>query len=182
MTFTFKIKRTSDSVTPQIERIKTALGTSGRRKVLMSVADRFREMARSTFGVNKTTYRGNTWAKYSPAYAKKVGTSSPSLFRSGKLKASIRVTPPRGNSVGVFADVKYAAAQFLGSKRGLPARRYFPMEGHGTMWRLTARADKDLTIQALSDFYKLSGGALPKTMGILTRSTYSAGNPLTGFV
>jgi len=176
----FQIKRLSDSLTPALRRIQLAIGTAGRRKVLLEAATKLRDMARSTFGAGNSTYRGNKWARYSASYTKRVGSSTPTLFRTGALKSSIKMTAPRGNTVGVFADTKYASSQFLGSKRGLPSRKYFPIEGQGSMWRLTARADTELTMQVGKSFSILSNGALSRLSGVQARSGYAYGNPLTG--
>lgn len=179
ISFRFQVKRLLDTITPEIKRINVAIGNSGRRKVLVSAANRFKEMSQSTFGAGNSTYRGNTWSRYSPTYAKKIGSSTPTLYRSGNLRKSIRITVPRSNSVGIYSDTKYSAAQFLGNKNGLPSRKYFPLEGQSSTWRLTMRADRDLQVEILKEFYSLSGGVLPKTFGTLTRSTSAIGNPLT---
>lgn len=179
MIFTFTIKKISDTITPQIKSIENAIGTAGRKKVLIEVANKFKNMAQSTFGANKNTYRGNTWPRYSKLYAKKVGSFTPTLLRTSKLKSSINVTNPQSNSITVQSDIKYSAAQFFGNKKGLPSRKYFPVEGQGIMWRLTARADRDLMIESLRNFYNLSNGALPQNLGMFNRMTYSAGNPFS---
>jgi hypothetical protein len=176
----FHIKRISDTLTPALRKMQSAVGIGGRRYVLTCAATMLKDMARSTFGSGNSTYRGNKWPRYSKSYAKRVGSSTPTLYRTGKLKASIQMTSPRGNSVGVYSNTKYSAAQFLGSKRGLPTRRFFPMEGHTAVWRLTARADKDLTMEVGRGFSIASGGALPRLAGLQARSSYAYGNPLSG--
>ena len=177
MNVSFSVRKMFDSITPQIKNMRTAMGISGRRRVLISAGDRFKKLAQATFGTGGR-YRGNNWPAYSPEYAEKERTSSPTLLRSGALKNSIKTMSPRTNYVEVFTALPYASAQFFGNpKKKLPGRRFFPMESAGsTMWRLGYSAEKDMVVDIQKRFMILSNGALPYISSIM-RSRYEYGNP-----
>lgn len=177
----FSVRRLSDTLTPQIRSIMTALGGSGKSKVLGEVGREFVRMSKSTFGGNNANYRGNKWPRYSKSYTAQVGNSTPTLYRSGKMKASIRVSGQGANWVGISCGTKYAAAQFLGSpKSHIPARRFMPLEGAGNSWRLTARAERELVSVITRGFSNISKGALTPNIGVNQRSSFAVGNPCSG--
>jgi hypothetical protein len=141
------------------------------------MANRFKMLAQSTFGTGNKKFRGNTWARYSSNYAARVGSFVPTLLRTGKLRASIRVGTIRNNKIYVSADRPYAARQFLGSGK-LPSRKFFPMEGVGSSWRLTSAGDVEMRRILLNELYTMSGGVLFQPKGVNLRSRYNMGNPL----
>lgn len=161
MNISINIKKTSDEITPQLKRMSDALGSSGQSQILSSMADKFVNMAKSTFGSGNTKYRGNNWKPYSKAYAKKVGGKEATLFRTGGLKNSIYASNPQGNSITVYSDHKLAYVHFFGSKNGIPGRRFAPVSGAPGNWILARNAQEELSKEILINAQKLSGGALP---------------------
>ncbi len=115
-------------------------------------------MSKATFGTGgNTLFRGNVWPLYSKKYAKKVGTFIPSLYRTGKLKASIQYMTPYNNSVLVYCNHPRADIHFFGGKK-MPARRFMPIEGNGmTSWRLTFMAERVMNTEIENRIRLLSG-------------------------
>lgn len=157
LSFHCRVRKLNDSVTPSIRRLSYAFGANGRRQVLSQVGNEMVSMGKSTFGLN-STYRGNTWSRYSPAYARRVGSSIPTLYRTGKLKNSIKRDNPQVNTITVSANTPYAAAQFYGSSNGIPSRRFMPLTGVGNTMRLTLRADREITMLIGREFMRMVGG------------------------
>jgi phage gpG-like protein len=157
---TWSLRPEINSVSRQIHRIIKTISGSNKQQILRSAADRFVQMAKSTFGSSgNTTFRGNTWPRYSKPYSKKVGSSVPSLLRTGALRNSIR-SRSQGNSVVVYSDNPLAAVHMFGSPtRNIPARRFFPMDQN---WILKYNAYRVLTKDISNQFNANSGGALPK--------------------
>lgn len=182
MNIAIRVNKRLDTVTPQLHGMMNTINDTGRRRLLTFMARRFQEMCWSTFGSGGRRFRGNTWKPYSKSYAKKVGSSTPTLLRTGALKGSIRWLAPRSNFVTVYTVNPYAAPQFFGSKKGLPPRRFMPVESSGgkSMWRLTYVAEIEMNTEISKRMRQLSGGAFPFfTPASMGRSKYSYGNPLT---
>jgi hypothetical protein len=137
-------------------------------------------MTKMDFG-SSGPYRGKQWPQYSTKYAKKHG-STPTEVRSGKLRDSIQLGPPRGNWIEIFTTNPAAATQFFGSssrRKNIPARNPFPMEHQGlTYARPSFAADKQLVVTIGKQLSILSSGYLPYQSSAIVRSTYQYGNPL----
>lgn len=158
----------------------TAIGDAGKTKILGQLGREFVRMSKATFGANNTTYRGNKWAKYSKSYTKQVGSSTPTLQRTGNLKNSIRIMGQGKNWISVGSGAKYSKAHMFGNpKSHLPARRFIPVEGMANQWRLTLRAERDMVKIIGKEFSNMSRGALPAQINA-PRSTFSIGNPCSG--
>lgn len=174
----------SDTVRPQIKSMVRAFGLQGRRRALTMSGQDVVRMTRSNFG-SSGRFRGNKWPPYSRAYSKKVGSRIPTLFRSGKLRDSIKLGAPRGNWIEISTNVKYAAAQMLGNPRqNLPSRNFFPMERMGAnRWRPVYSAEREMIVSITKSFRLISGGVIPQINTIQSRSVPTFGNifqPPTG--
>lgn len=180
MNININVRERINTITPQIKGMNRAIGTAGRKQLLLAMARKFQSMAWASFGASGR-YRGNVWKPYSKSYAKKVGTSKPSLMRTGGLRGSIRIYPPRGNSVVVYTGHKFAPVHFFGGGNNIPSRKFFPMEGSGkALWRLTYIAETEMLTEINNRFRTLSGGAFPQiTRGSVGRSSYAYGNPMS---
>jgi len=177
-----RITLLEDTLSKELKGIMKAFGTEGRDKTLSAVGSRFLEMGQSTFGAGRSWWRGNKWEPYSKGYAKYVGSSTPTLLRTGRLRNSLKMSPPRGGTVTIYSNLKYAGEQFIGNKKtGRPGRYYFPVESKGAaLWRLNYKAEKVLVELMGRTFMKLSRGALSLPNVPTTAGTYSIGNPLRG--
>lgn len=103
-----------------------------------AMRDRFYEMVMSNFGVAGAD-RPWHWQPLSPAYAKKVGRDIATLYVSGALKDSVMKGGEGSGTAGATvsmsdSSVPYATAHHRGVpenrgsvRRGLPARRVFPL-------------------------------------------------------
>lgn len=90
----------------------------------------------------------------SPWAARKDGSPA-SLRKTGMLWQSIRITALDTNSVTVGSDRAYAAAHQLGSsKRGIPARPFFPFSESGIP---TDRAKKAVEMALRASFRSAMG-------------------------
>ncbi len=170
-----KVNIITDTITPQLRLLQRAIDTSGRRRVLIAVAQRFVDMTKQNFG-NSGTYRGNTWPNLSIKYAKKVGHSNATLIQTGNLKQSIQASAPRGNWVEITSKTPYSAAHLLGNKR-TPQRIYFPMEMvSANMWRPVLSAEKELQYEFIRTLFILSGGGFPLFNPVVARQVPMYGN------
>ena len=175
------IRKINDTLTTQIRNMQNALSISGRNQILRRVGNRFLELSKSTFGGN-AQYRGNKWPPLSSQYAKRVGGNTPTLLQSGALKQSLRVGMPRGSWIEVYTNNRYAAAQFLGSKKNnLPARRFMPVETSGrNLFRLTTSGEREIVNEISKALTQLSLGAFPRIYKITSRMKYERGSPTVG--
>jgi len=176
----FSITKTRDSVTPSLKNIIKALDEPGRRKLLTQTGEKFIEITKQNFG-NSGRYRGNVWPRLSDKYSKRVGRKNATLYRSGDLYNSIKLSSPRGNFIIAYTKSPYAAAQAFGSKRtNLPARNYWPMENvTPTYSRLIFGAERELVLTIGRNLTILSNGQLPSLSSNIQRSSFTSGNPFT---
>lgn len=104
-----------------------------------SMAERFKEMTLSNFGIAGAD-RPLDWPRLSPRYARKVGREIATLVVSGRLKGAIHTTE---NVVSVSnAQVPYATVHQEGGKN-MPARPYFPIRKDGTCMPYTLAQVKE---------------------------------------
>lgn len=156
-----------------------AVDANGTKQVLLNAGKKFLEMTRANFGLSGPT-REKPWPPLSKAYAKKVGSNSPTDKRSGKLMNSITLGPVQTDSVEIYTRNAYAAAIAFGDpKKRLPARNYWPIENHGSpnLHRLTIGAERELYINITTTLNKLSSGVLPNQTMPPERSPLSQGLP-----
>jgi len=175
----FRVTIVRDDVRPSIRSIINAL-TTGRRQLLSSMGKEFQRQTLSLFDGNKT-YQEKTWPKLSNSYAKKEGSSNPTLNRTGKLKQSIKVSPPHGSSIDIYTRNAYAEAIAFGNKnKNLPPRNFWPINnvgGNPYTHRLVPAAERDLFRVITRQLNLLSRGQLPYQTIPLTRMTFDNGNP-----
>jgi phage gpG-like protein len=176
------IRKTQDSVTSQLQGILRAIGLQGRKRLLIGAGNEFISQIKSNFGQPGGKYKETTWPPLSKAYAKRVGSSTPTLKRTGALQNSFQMNSPRANYIEVFTKNKYAAAHLFGSKKqGIPKRNFMPIQFYQpTYSRLLMSAEKDLVIEISKRMNILSGGALPRLSSAINRSLPSYGNPFSG--
>lgn len=135
------LKLNEQEITEQI----LAIAKSVTPAVESSMAERFKEMTLSNFGIAGAD-RPLDWPRLSPRYARKVGREIATLVVSGRLKGAIHT---EGNVVSVSnAQVPYAVIHQTGGKN-MPARPYFPIRKDGTcmpytLSEVTASAQKEL--------------------------------------
>ena len=176
------IVKTQDSVTPALQGIMRALGLQGCRRLLIGAGNEFLRQIKSNFGQSGGKYKETSWPPLSKAYAKKVGSSTATLKRSGALQNSIQMNQPRKSYVEIYTKSPYAAAHLFGSKKqGIPKRNFMPIQFYQpTYSRLLMSAEKDLVIEISKRMNILSGGALPRLSSAINRSLPSYGNPFSG--
>jgi phage gpG-like protein len=176
------IKQVQNSVSSQLEGIIKTLSAQGRRRLLIGAGAEFLRQIKSNFGNAGGKYKETTWPPLSKAYAKRVGSSTPTLKRTGALQNSFQMNSPRANYIEVFTKNKYAAAHLFGSKKqGIPKRNFMPIQFYQpTYSRLLMSAEKDLVIEISKRMNILSGGALPRLSSAINRSLPSYGNPFSG--
>lgn len=158
----FTIKKLQDDVTKSIKNIKRAISQQGRRKLLTIAGSSFLKMTQDNFG-SSGQYRDATWSKLSPAYAKKVGSTTATLLRSKTLKDSIKMSTPKGNYVEIYSDNAYVAAHMLGSpKQNIPKRNMFPVQFLSPSYiKLLEPASRELGSVISRQLVLASAGALP---------------------
>lgn len=171
------IKKIQDSITPQINNIIRAIGSQGRKRILLVAGQKFQEMTKQNFG-NSGKYRDSQWPPLSAKYAKKVGRKNATLKKSGDLYNSILLGQPRSNYIEIFTKSPYAAAHTFGSKRtNLPKRNFWPVQFlTPTYSRLLFNAEKDLVTTISRQMTILSSGALPLQSSNIERSQPQYGN------
>lgn len=167
---------TSNTVSPEIDRMIKSLSSSSTRKILSNVAQEFINQTKSNFGTSGN-YREKQWPAYSISYAKKVNTTTPTLYRSGKLYNSIKINSNGGNWIGVSSNTAYSAAQTFGSpKTNLPARNFWPVQFQSPNYsRLLLNSEKQINNVIARQLVIQSDGAFPYP--IFTRQTFTYGNP-----
>lgn len=173
------ITKIHDTVTPQLLGLIRAFNEDSKRKILLKLGQSFNKQTKENFGTNGK-YRDKTWPRLSKAYSKKIGSSVPTLKRSGNLYNSIIISAPRNNYIEIYTNNKYAAAQVFGNKNNnLPPRNFFPVQFSTPNYsRLVFNAEKELNAIILNQMKILSGGALSSTTNI-KRSGFEYGNPFS---
>lgn len=172
------IVQSYNSVSKDIEGIIRALGFSGRRKLLMTVASEFVKQTKSNMGGAGDKYKEKRWPSLSPKYAKRVGRSEATLKVSGNLQGSIQMGAPRSNWIEVFTKNPYAAAHTFGSKKTrLPARNFWPVQFFNpTYSRPLFNSEKDMIAELSKRLVMFSGGVLPRLSTAINRSPPQYGN------
>lgn len=176
-----RIKKVRDTVTPQLRNIISALGVQKRREVLLLAGKEFINETMTNFGGNSGFYKDGVWPNLSKNYSKRIGSSKPTLDRSGKLKNSITLSSPFLNYIVISTKNPYAAAHMLGStKRNIPKRNFFPVQfqaGNPRSSKLVWNSHLRITFEIGRRFHQLSNGALPMPSYFTNRWDYQEGNP-----
>lgn len=174
------ITKLTDQVSPSLNNIISAISNQNRRTLLSRAGNELIRQSQANF--NSNIYRSTQWSPLSKKYAKKVGNSIPTLFRSGKLFGSIKLGSPKYNSINLYSDSPYAAAQQYGYNR-LPPRPFIPVENAGSpsVSRLNQKSEHDMVNIIAKQLSILSGGALPLiSTSEVSRGTFESGSPFTG--
>ena len=124
------VTKVRDSLTPSVRRRlnrlrdpKPALAAMG--EVVVSVTMR---------AFTDASLRSSTWARLAPSTIKRRrqdGRGTMPLLRTGLLSRSARVSSLTKSSVVVGSDRPYAPHQQFGTRRGVPARPFFPFDKSG---------------------------------------------------
>jgi phage gpG-like protein len=170
----------SDSVNSSIKSILRAFSPQSQTQLLQQAGYRLWQMIQSSFG-GSGQFRGNNWQRLSDQYSKRIGSSTPTLVRSGRLKSSIKFVINGTNARIQVLDVPYASDHLFGVKSGkkiIPQRSFIPLDMQSTsLVRLTLVADTEINKTIQNKLRQLSGGQLPSTS--FMRSTYEYGNPFS---
>ncbi len=122
------LKRTFDSVTPELRSLESLLTGVGKRELLRAAGAEFLQITRESFGANGTN-RPAPWPPLSSAYQRRIKYfGPPKLIRTGVLMNSIRLRVDNSQYAEVFTNCPYAAVHQFGG-RHIPARPYFPVIG-----------------------------------------------------
>lgn len=177
----FSLTKTSDTVTPALKNMIRAIGGNGRRRILISMGQKFVDMTQSNFGQSGGKYKDSTWKPLSKSYSKRVGSSVPTLKRSGELFKSIRMNSPRQNFVEIYTKNSYAAAHTFGNRsRNLPPRNFWPIQFSTPSYsRLLFNAEKEMIVEIGKRLSIQSGGAFPRLSLSIVRSPFQYGNVFT---
>jgi len=144
-----------DDLTKGLQNMITAFAS--KKTILGELGNEMANIVRSNFGTSGN-YRGNTWPRYSKSYAKKIGSSIPTLLRSGTLKNSIRVTGIDTDTVNIGTNVIYASAQNFGSlKMNIPSRLFFPIDKNNL---IKMNANNRLVLNIRNSLKILSNGVI----------------------
>lgn len=174
------IIKVQDTVTSQLQGIIRAISHQGRKVLLNRMAQEFVRQTKSNFG-SSGQYRDGKWPRLSKDYAKKVGSSTPTLKRSGELYNSIRIGNSKENSITITTKNPYAAAHTFGyPPRNLPKRNFWPVQFQSPNYiRLLFNSEKDMNIVISKQLNILSSGALPVQTSTMTRMSPQYGNVFT---
>jgi phage gpG-like protein len=150
----FTVRIDTNKLSADLQR---KLGAATRRKILVAMARRFREITVGTMGPEGTNRAAN-WGTLNKLYQKEVmrrafnNSPVPTLLRSGTLRRSIGIGEASSDSVTITAASPYASEHQLGE--GKPYRPFFPITMGGTLTQyaeheLLKVAEKELA-QAIS--------------------------------
>ena len=176
-----KVTKISDQATPALHSIRKALGEQDRKLILTELATKFQSQTKSNFGLTGK-YRSDIWNPLSNKYAKKVGSSIPTLLRSGALERSIQVGQYQYGFISVYCDSIYGAAHTFGSATtNLPSRNFWPVQFMGSPYfaRLIPTAEKEMQTLIIKRLSTLSEGYIPSTIGAMDRYKPEYSNPFT---
>lgn len=141
-----------DTLTPDVKRrIKALNDPTKALKAMGSVIVSITQRAFTT-----ASLRPASWAPLSAktiARRLKDGRGTSPLLRTGTLARSPRITSLSRKSVSVGSDRAYAAHQQFGTRRGVPARPFFPFDTTGR----PTRKSRDLMLVAANRSLGLGG-------------------------
>jgi phage gpG-like protein len=125
-----RVRITSDSLTPRLQRIVEGLSGSGKRQILGAMGKEYARIARANFGPRGLDRPSNWDAlrdKYRRWKQKNYGRGDADLILRGNLRDSIRSECVNDNYSEVIAGegLAYAAAHQNGEGR-MPRRPFFP--------------------------------------------------------
>ena len=133
-----------DLITPELRAI---LGkVQNRKPILEAMGVQLVSLTKRAF--SDSALRPTAWAP------RKKPAPHQLLRKSGAMWHSIRISAVTADLVTVTSDRKYAAAQQLGSKRGLPPRPFFPFTKDGKMTQVAQDKVRKVALAKLASLLK----------------------------
>ena len=125
-----KVTQTKDTLTPSLKRKIASLANP--QPVLAAMGSVVVSITMRAF--TDASLRPASWAPLAPKTLKRrraEGRGLNALLRTGTLARSPRVSSVTSTTVIVGSDRPYALPQQMGTRRGVPARPFFPFDSSG---------------------------------------------------